>query len=1539
MKDLFKAWDVDESGLIDLEEFRSAVATLHVDVRERDVDALFEQYDVDGSGAIDFWELDTAIQAGWQAQTEGWKKALRVSIPDAQNDASFERTPTEQVLKRVMTRTDELYTVIEKLRPAYQACLASLLRDGQLEQDLLEKVYLTNPVEVHVQATDQYRERFADGLPEACVHNALCARIVCTTGAQMLQVAERILEGYTDSAGSTIRVVQLKNNFANLMPTHFRKLTFSLLLVHEGISGYVELQVHHAPTRAYDSDRDSASHYDFFRGRVSTGHGSAEDIDAHVDATLDKVLRFLIEAAAVPVLLSLLVLVFSTSGAGEGGEDLDMLPQSPYELYSMATQSAVIQRLKLLGKTAAADLAGKAEGLETGVIAEVEEEVTNTRAKKQPRKSAQGGSDWRKGAALPKSDAAADLGLDDAEITTVYKVVAKVFSLLTQGRQGLSELKQAYLPKDKRLRPVISKMIDSVVDSKPSKAREAAGLNMLRLVAVDNQAAGRREFTSLDVARSLVAGGRDMELPLWMRLDTEEVGVTLIKTLEGQSDSAPALYQFKHLSFQEGLFARDLLSRVEKQTWKGWITDQTAAEFLNNAYMNNVCRIAAGELGKRLAKQRPEWSFEHHRLNWIGKVALWALLKSNVFLTSINLAHNNVGPGASVSDGDADAGGLSTLFSSCSSLTTVSLAHNQLGGFSSKQLSRWLKELSTNHSLTSLELQNNSLGPDGVRSVASALRLCPNLQSLDLSRNQPGGRPEALIQLIREHTGLRQISIVEDDEKHLSSKAKTLIGEAMRLNTAHQLAFISCDAFELTPETQTLKWTSTLPADITLLAGALRSNSTLTSLQLDGRTIAETERTQLGKALLENTESRVGYCDDFELTPSTTELFWDMKEKGQARKGIHFLMGLLRANTVLQRVTFSGLGLEPLPLLAQAMQSNRTLMELKLEYQQQTLKGMVTLSATLPIQDLTGATGVTSIDLSAAGELSKNTMVAIGALMAKNKSVTSLRLSGTKLADEAGSILSVLGELCGEGGSLRTLDLSEVGLSDRGARKLFDAMMTGNYPALQQLILSNNSLRDLKTNGMLEMLRAEDCSLTMLDVSSNPLSGDAVLRALKLNSSLTELNVCSTELDAAGMRDLGTMLLQQEGGCKIKLLSCDHFEVRQETRAISFGGQPVSSAVLSLLCGILKRNETCETLDIVSAGIDAHAAKALETALSFNTMLKKLDARDNGKLYVVTETGEESMEGMEALCRGLYANRSITSVQLDNFVLPVKELKGTLATPELNFSESMMSNVSAVLLGGLLEKNNIAKALDLSMVKTASRLGHAIGRCLCHNTTLVSLILRDAELLNEGVAALADGLLSNHESRLKSIDLASNGIGPEGTERLAALLTSSTSLVKLDLTGNQLGAAGAIALMTALQTNVTLTALSVRDNDIQVKGAGAVAEALKTNSALSTLWLGKNKLGDEGIALIVNSLIANKAMSKVSILDLHKNGTTKVGHSSVAQLLAESPTLTALSLAGTKMQFTESDAMQTAAKEKAEIGRAKAVRLWTGSDMAKWPAF
>jgi hypothetical protein len=279
------------------------------------------------------------------------------------------------------------------------------------------------------------------------------------------------------------------------------------------------------------------------------------------------------------------------------------------------------------------------------------------------------------------------------------------------------------------------------------------GKKMLRRVAVQNQENGRREFTSKHVACAL--GATPDELGLWTRLDMDrDYGVALTATLAVQSDKAPAQYQFKHLSFQEGLFAQDLLLKAEAG-WETWETDLTAAEFLNNPFMNNTCRIAAGYLGTRLAKRRPNWDFSKKecKLSEVGLIALWLICENNEKIKQLDLRNNGVGTKIE------DSTGLSRMLSTSTALTVLDLGNNCLGDLKG-YLRPFGRGLSSNKTLIQLDLQNNRLLPDGIKIVCNALRTCTALKRLDVSYNSPG-RETALPELLRMHPTLRSVGIVE----------------------------------------------------------------------------------------------------------------------------------------------------------------------------------------------------------------------------------------------------------------------------------------------------------------------------------------------------------------------------------------------------------------------------------------------------------------------------------------------------------------------------------------------------------------------------------------------------------------------------------------------------------------------------------------------------------------------------------------------------------------------------------------------------------
>ena len=65
---------------------------------------------------------------------------------------------------------------------------------------------------------------------------------------------------------------------------------------------------------------------------------------------------------------------------------------------------------------------------------------------------------------------------------------------------------------------------------------------------------------------------------------------------------------------------------------------------------------------------------------------------------------------------------------------------------------------------------------------------------------------------------------------------------------AGTVQFLQCDVFSLTETTETLNWISRAPCDAIVLAGVLRSNSTLNTLNIANGDIGDYERELIGTA-------------------------------------------------------------------------------------------------------------------------------------------------------------------------------------------------------------------------------------------------------------------------------------------------------------------------------------------------------------------------------------------------------------------------------------------------------------------------------------------------------------------------------------------------------------------------------------------------------------------------------------------------------------------------------------------------------------------
>jgi hypothetical protein len=102
----------------------------------------------------------------------------------------------------------------------------------------------------------------------------------------------------------------------------------------------------------------------------------------------------------------------------------------------------------------------------------------------------------------------------------------------------------------------------------------------LRHVAVSNQLRKRRVFHSSEAQAWLASRGG--ELGLWRRLEAEGAGVPLVKTLQAGGQYS-AEYQFKHLSFQEALFAGELIAGKVPEFWAAGVSVCAKDAFNANA--------------------------------------------------------------------------------------------------------------------------------------------------------------------------------------------------------------------------------------------------------------------------------------------------------------------------------------------------------------------------------------------------------------------------------------------------------------------------------------------------------------------------------------------------------------------------------------------------------------------------------------------------------------------------------------------------------------------------------------------------------------------------------------------------------------------------------------------------------------------------------------------------------------------------------------------------------------------------------------------
>ncbi|KAG9061903.1 hypothetical protein KI688_007054 [Linnemannia hyalina] len=400
-----------------------------------------------------------------------------------------------------------------------------------------------------------------------------------------------------------------------------------------------------------------------------------------------------------------------------------------------------------------------------------------------------------------------------------------------------------------------------------------------------------------------------------------------------------------------------------------------------------------------------------------------------------------------------------------STLTTLDLESNSIGSNGAKALAEALK---TNSFLTTLDLESNSIGENGAQALAEALKTNKTLTTLNLWNNSIGENgARALSEALKTNSTLTTLDLWNDSIGDNGAKA---LAEALKTNS--------------TLTTLNLGSNSIGDNGAQALVEALKTNSTLTTLDLWNNSIGENGAQALSEALKTNS------------TLTTLDL-WN---NSIGENGAQALSEALKTNSTLTTLNLgsNSIGDNGAKALAEALKTNATLTTLNLGSNSIGSNGAQALSKALKTNSTltTLNLGSNSIGFDGAQALSE--------ALKTNSTLTTLYLQSNSIGDNGAQALA---EALKINSTLTTLDLWNDSIGDNGAKALAEALKTNS--TLTTLNLGSNSIGDNGAQALVEALKANS-TLTTLDLWNNSIGengAQALSEACNTNSTVTIMGV------------------------------------------------------------------------------------------------------------------------------------------------------------------------------------------------------------------------------------------------------------------------------------------------------------------------------------------------------------------------------------------------------------------------------------------------
>lgn len=598
-------------------------------------------------------------------------------------------------------------------------------------------------------------------------------------------------------------------------------------------------------------------------------------------------------------------------------------------------------------------------------------------------------------------------------------------------------------------------------------------LRLLRRIATANHVDRRREFSASDVERCLKGSGR--ERAVWSDM-LAEGSIPLVRII---SESG-ANFEFKHLSFQEALFAQAIVNDEVPSTF--W--DRDIVDLLADPFFNNTFAVGGNPLWSALARRYPSDVLEDGaRCKLAGRrlldpesaLTLAVKLRSHAKLQDLDVRHDAFGDqglakmsrellaynracfglrSLDVSDNNVTSRGitqLATALATNGTLTSLRLADNKVGRKGARDLAAALR--SSNWTLALLDLRGNGINDEAARSLAAVLRHNTTLTTLELARNSVGGSgAQALGEALRNNEHLRVLDLASNN---LDRGGALAVASMMDANASLR---------ELDLADNHLADDGVLP-----IAQGLKRNVGLTSINLSSNKITSNGGVKVASMLKANRSLRVV----------------DLSRNLLGSNAVSSIAAAIQRNDVLESLNLdhNRIGNSGASALFSCLETNNAMQVLRLGHNK---------------IGVLGSAGITN-------------------LLNSNHGLRVLDLSDAKVSDKDIVRLVRLG-------NLTVLNLKHNRVGNEGLLRL--AMLVDSNPTLTSLDLSHNQIFSSGAAKLAAGLESNS-ALTHVDLEGNQIGDDGAAQLAKMletNTTLTRLLLGQNVIGNVGAAKLHAVL-------------------------------------------------------------------------------------------------------------------------------------------------------------------------------------------------------------------------------------------------------------------------------------------------------------------------------------------------------------------------------------------------------------------------------